>query len=333
VEDAHAETTAGSRHHWAMIRPLLREKVPLFALTVLSSIVTFAVQQQGGAVSSFETVPLGSRIANAFVSFIVYIAKTIRPNDLAVIYPYPLSLPAWQVLGAVLLLTAVTTTVIWKAGRAPYLATGWLWYAGTLAPVIGLVQVGIQSRADRYTYVPLIGLFIIAAWGVSELSKRWRYRKKILLASSTAVLLGLCIVTWTQVGYWRNSITLFDHALNVTDNNYTAYYNRGTAYWHLGNPQQAIRDFDKVIEFNPNEAEFYNTRGNARAYLGNYRQAIEDYDKAIRINPNVAEAYYYRGYAALRLGNERQSIEDLKTAARSGYKNAQTILQGKGIAW
>jgi tetratricopeptide (TPR) repeat protein len=296
AEEAQAERAAGPRHRWELIYSLFYEKIPLFALAVLSSIVTYSVQQKGGAV---QTYSLGDRISNAFVSYIAYIVNTIWPKDLVAFYSFPLSLPLWQVVGAVLLLTAITITVIWKARSIPYLATGWLWYMGTLLPVIGIVQVGLQARADRYTYVPLIGLFIIAAWGISELSKEWRYRKEILFASSIAVLLCLCVATWTQVGFWRDSTTLFDHALNVTDNNYVAYNSRGTNY----------------------------------LLLGNYRQAIADYDKALEINPQYAHAYHNRGIAYSNLGDERQAIEDQKTAARLGYINAQDLLKRQGIEW
>jgi hypothetical protein len=333
AEEAHAERTEGPRHRWELVFSLIREKMPLFALTVLSSIITYSVQQRGGTVESIESTSLGARISNAFVSYVTYIVKTIWPSDLAVLYPYPESLPAWQVLGAVLLLTAITTTVIWKAGRAPYLAIGWLWFAGTLVPVIGLVQVGLQARADRYTYVPLIGLFIIAAWGVSELSQKWRYRKEILFASSTAVLLCLCLVTWTQIGYWQNSIALFDRAVKVTDNNDTAYYNRGTVRAGFGNFRQAIGDFDKALAINPKYAEAYYNRGYSYAALGNYSQAIGDYDKALELNPNDGDAYTNRANAYSRLGNEMQAIEDFKTAARLGYQSAQNTLNSKGIEW
>ena len=143
----------------------------------------------------------------------------IWPSNLAVFYPYPGLWPLWQVLGAVFLFIAVTLMVIRTAKRFPYLAVGWLWYVGTLVPVIGIVQVGSQAMADRYTYIPLIGLFIMAAWGVPELLKGWRYRKEVLFLSSALSLSCLFIVTWTQVGYWRNSITLFEHTFKVTDPN------------------------------------------------------------------------------------------------------------------
>jgi hypothetical protein len=280
-EEVKAEIPAGSTYQWKLIRPLLGEKIPLFVLAAMSSIVTYIVQQKGGAVASFEAIPLGVRISNAFVSYFTYIEKTIWPNDLAVLYPYPLSLPTWQVFGAVLLMTVVTVMVTVKARKVPYLVVGWLWYIGTLVPVIGIVQVGLQARADRYTYIPLIGLFIMVTWGISELSAKWRYRKEALFALSIGLLLCFCMITRTQVGYWQSSITLFGRAANVTDNNYTAYYNRGTAYRRLGDYVQAIRDYDKTIAINPKYVEAYVNRGVAYSHLGNYGQAIGDFNKAI----------------------------------------------------
>ena len=206
------EKPADHKYQWALIRPLLREKIPLFALAALSSIVTFIAQQKGGAVGSIEAFSPGVRIANAFVSYIIYIGKTIWPNNLAVFYPHPGLLPLWQVLGAVLLLIAVTISVIRTAKRFPYLTMGWLWFTGTLVPVIGIVQVGSQAMADRYTYIPLIGLFVMAAWGIPELLKKWQPtrfptpRKEALFASSALVLLSLFIVTRTQAG--TGAITL-----------------------------------------------------------------------------------------------------------------------------
>ncbi len=310
-----AEKTADVQYHWALVRPLLWEKIPLIALAAASSIVTYLVQQKGGMVKSFEMFPLSVRISNAFVSYVTYIGKTIWPNNLAAIYTHPGSLPTWQVIGAALILIAVTIAVIWKARRIPYLAVGWLWYAGTLVPVIGLVQVGLQARADRYTYLPLIGLFIMATWGISELSKSWRYRKEALTAVSTVILIGLCIVTWTQIRFWQNSITLLDHALRVTHDNYIAYYNRGLTNEHLGNYKQAIMDYDKSIEINPKfHVRAYYNRGHAYTILGNYQQAIADYDKAIEIYPEYDEAYFNRGCVYAILGNNKQAIDDYDKA-------------------
>jgi tetratricopeptide (TPR) repeat protein len=210
------------------------------------------------------------------------------------------------------------------ARRSPYLATGWLWYIGTLVPVIGIVQVGSLAMADRYTYIPLIGLFIMVAWGVPELLKKWQYRKEILLALSALSIFCLSIITWTQVGYWLNSITLYDHTLKVTDNNWLIYNNRGTAYADVSNYKQAIEDFGRAIEIKPGYVEAYNNRGSAYDDLGNYKQAIEDFNRAIEIKPGYAEVYINRGHAYDGLGNYRQAIEDLNRGIeiKPGYAEA-----------
>jgi tetratricopeptide (TPR) repeat protein len=309
-ETLEVKKPAEPKYKWSFIYPLLWEKVPLFALAILSSIVTYIAQQKVGAIQSFEVLPLGVRMGNAFISYIAYIGKMIWPSNLAVFYPHPGLLVSWQVLGSVFLLIAITLAVIWMAKKSPYLATGWLWYMGTLVPVIGIVQVGGQAMADRYTYIPLIGLFITVAWGVPDLLKKWSYRKEILLAASALIILCLSIITWTQVGYWQNSITLFDHTLKVTDYNWFAYNLRGYAYNDLGNYNQAIEDLNRAIEINPGYADPYLTRGNAYNSLGNYRQAIEDYGRAIKIKPSYADGYLSRGNAYKSLGNYRQAIED-----------------------
>ncbi len=301
---------------------------------------------------SIEAYPLNVRIANAVVSYFTYLVKMIWPRDLAVFYPYQWSWPLWQVLGIVFLFVAVTFVVIGTARRFPYLSVGWLWYLGTLVPVIGIAQVGLQARADRYTYIPLIGMFIMIAWGVPEFLKQWRYRKEALLATSTCILSCLFIVTWTQVGYWQNSMTLFERALKVTDNNYLAYFSLGEVYSARGDQRQAIENYDRSIEINQKyaaayynrgnayaalgnhlQAIAYNNRGNAYLVLGNERQAVNNYDKAIEINPNYAEAYSNRGIAYRRLGDQKQALEDVKTAARLGNEVAQNILRKLGVNW
>jgi regulator of sirC expression with transglutaminase-like and TPR domain len=365
------EKPAAHKYQWALVRPLLWEKTPLFALAALSSIVTLIAQQKGGAVVSFEGIGPGVRIANAWVSYIIYIAKTIWPINLAVFYPHRDLWPLWQVLGAVLLLGAVTLMVIRTAKRFPYLTMGWLWFTGTLVPVIGIVQVGTQAMADRYTYIPLIGLFVIAAWGIPELLKKWQpshpLRKEALFASSGLVLLSLFIVTRTQVGYWRNNIALYDHSLQVAGpsdvmlysrgvaygklgdhrqaisdcdraieinpKSADAYTNRGVAYDKVGNYAQAISDFDRAIEINPEFAYAYYGRGVAYGELGNYRQAISDFDRAIEIDPERAEVYYNRGIAYVKIGYDSKAIEDMKTAARFDIEEAKKVLKSRGTKW
>jgi protein O-mannosyl-transferase len=307
---------ADSGYKWSLIYPLLREKVPLFALIILSSIVTYVAAQVGGGFVSVGALPLSVRIGNAFISYIAYIVKMIWPINLAVLYPHPGELILWQIFGSVLLLISITVAVIWRAKRTPYLVAGWLWYLGTLVPVIGIVQAGPQAMADRYTYIPLIGLFIMVAWGVPDLLKKWKFRKEIFLALSALIILILSIITWTQVGYWQNSITLFDHTLKVTDYNWQIHYNRGVTYYSLGNYEQAIEDYSRAIEIRQNFEEAYTNRGIAYYNLGNYKQAIEDYNRAIEIRPNYAEAYINRGNACSRLSNYKQAIEDYGSAIK-----------------
>jgi protein O-mannosyl-transferase len=315
------EKTTDPKNPWVVIRLLLLEKIPLFAMTVLSSFLAY-IAQQGEDLGSVGGAPPSERLANAFISYIVYLGKMFWPTNLAVYYPYPGARPFWQVLGAVFFFIAVMLLAIRAAKRVPYLAVGWLWYVGTLVPVIGIVQVGRHAMADRYTYIPLIGLFIIVAWGVPELSKNWRFRKKALIALPALCILCLFLLTWRQVGYWRNSITLFDHVLKVTDRNAVAYNNRGTAYGSLGNYRQAIEDYNKATELNPKYELAYNNRGYAYGMIGNHRQAIEDYDKAIVLNPEYAEAYYNRAITYGKLGNHRQAIEDYNKAIELNPKYA-----------
>jgi len=225
-----------------------------------------------------------------------------------------------------LLLVAVTILVLYTAKRFQYLAVGWFWYAGTLVPVIGLIQVGSQARADRYTYIPLIGLFIIVAWGIPQLLKQWRHRKEVLIISSALILSCLFIMTRTQVGSWQNSITLFDQALKVTARNVFAYNNRGEAYYSLGNYQRAIEDFDKAIAIDPKFAQAYNNRGNAYVQLGNNKQAIDDYDKAVKFDPGYAESYFNLGNVYMSLGNQRQAIENYDKAVEFNPNDASAYL-------
>jgi tetratricopeptide (TPR) repeat protein len=329
------EKPAAHKYQWALVRPLILEKIPLLVLSVLSCIVTYFVQKEGGAVVSIEAFPPGVRIANGFVSYIIYVGKTIWPSNLAVYYPHPGLLPLWQVMGAVVLLGAVTFAVIRTAKRLPYLAVGWLWFAGTLVPVIGIVQVGDQAMADRYTYIPLIGLFVMAAWGIPELMKKWHTRpprKEALLGLAASILICFSIVTWTQVGYWRNNIALYDHSLKVTRPSAGILCNRGVAYDNLGNLRQAISDYDRAIEINPKYADSYNDRGAAYGKLGNHRQAISDFGMAIEINPKYAEAYDNRGAAYADLGDYRQAISDYARAIEIKPKYADAYYN-RGAAY
>jgi hypothetical protein len=309
-ETLELKKPADPEYKWSLIYPLLWEKVPLFALVILSSIVTYITVQNTGFIKPIEAISPVVRMGNAFISYIIYIGKMIWPNNLAVLYPHTGLVVPWQVLGSVLLLIAITLAVFWMVKRFPYLATGWLWYAGTLVPVIGIVQVGNHAMTDRYTYIPLIGLFIMVAWGVPDLLKKWKHRKEILLALAVLSILCLSIKTWTQVGYWQNSITLWNHTLKVTDYNGIAYNMRSVAYYQQGNYRQAMEDLNRAIEIHPGFADAYYNRGVVYNNLSNYRQAMEDLNRAIEIHPGFADAYYNRGVSYGGLGNYMRAIED-----------------------
>jgi protein O-mannosyl-transferase len=322
---------ANSQYKWSLIYPLIWEKIPLFVLAIFSSIVTYIAEQKAGAVHSFEMFPMNVRIENAFISYVTYIEKMIWPSNLAVFYLHSEEWIPWHFGWSAFLLIAITLVVIWRAKRSPYLATGWLWYMGTLVPVIGIVKIGEFAMADRFTYIPLIGLFIMVAWGVPDLLKKWNHRKEILLASSAVSILCLSIITWTQVGYWRNSITLWNHTLKVTDYNWIAYNCRGVAHERLGNHGQAIEDYGRAIEINPGYAEAYNNRGIAFKRLGNHKQAIENYDRAIEIKQDYAEAYYNRGIFYLNQGDNISGCRDAQKACEKGFCKLLEEAKSKGL--
>lgn len=305
---------AQKNSEWITIRSLIWEKVPFFVLAFLSSIVTFVVQQKGGMIQSLQSFPFEVRLQNALISYITYMVKTIWPTHLAFLYPYPSHQQLWHVLGAVLVFVSITIFVIRAAKNSPYLTVGWFWYVGTLVPVIGFIQLALQARADRYTYLPHIGLFIMAAWGIPELIGKWRYRGQALFALSIGFLVFFFIVTVNQLKYWKNSFTLYDHTIKITDSNFLAYGNRGYAYASAGDYQQAIADYDRSITINPNIMMVHFNRGYANYKLGNYKQSIMDYEKAIEIVPGSSLSYFHLALTYEKLGNEKEAIKNYDKA-------------------
>ena len=296
------------------ISSLLWEKAPFILLSIVSSIVTIWAQNKSLSVASMERLPFPVRISNAVISYASYLGKTLWPVDLAVFYPYDFSLTLWQVLISGFIITAITIAVFYYIKKLPFLFVGWLWYLGTLIPVIGFVQVGKQAMADRYTYLPSIGIAVMIAWGVPLLL---RVRKKILWPAGIAVLATLAVLTWQQCGYWENSIKLWNHTLQVTKDNYLAHNNLGRALFDKGKFEESIDHYNKAIRISPDNVDAYGNRGNAYAKTGQYQQAIEDYNKAILLNPYNAEAYYTRGSAYGKLlGQYQRAIEDFNQAIR-----------------
>ncbi|MGD8995253.1 MAG: tetratricopeptide repeat protein [Syntrophobacterales bacterium] len=287
---------------------LVWEKIPLFALAAISIVVTFAAQQQGGALKSLEAFPLTTRIANALISYLSYIGKMIWPHNLAVYYPHSGSIPVWQAAGAGLTLICVTVLVIWIARKRPYLAVGWLWYLGTLVPVIGLVQVGSQAMADRYTYLPLVGLFIALAWGVPCLFAGWRHRQSMLAILATIVLVSFTVCTWLQLRHWQNSITLFQHTLQVTTNNHFAHNNLGVALAQDGRLNEAISHYSEALRLKPGAFEVHNNLANALAAQGSVNEAIQHYFEALRLEPDYDKAHNNLGNVLAGTGRGEEAI-------------------------
>ncbi len=297
--------------------PLIIEKIPFFALSAVSSVITFFVQQSSGAVADINALPLKSRLANVFLSYATYIGKMFWPRDLAVLYPFDIeNFSFWHIILCVLLLLVIFFLAFWFGRERKYLPVGWFWFVGTLIPVIGLVQSGAQGYADRYTYIPYIGLFIVIAWCLPELLSKWRYRKIALGIAAAIVLTALGICTYKQVGYWKNSSILFTHAIEATQNNYVAHCNLGLAYSKLGRYQDAIEAFKQAIRIKPDDAESHYNLGVSYGNLGHYQDAVEACKQAIRIKPDDALAHYNLGVAYGKLGRYQDAVESYKQAIR-----------------
>ena len=274
------------RHRiWSAIRPLVREKIPFFACSLLSSVITYYVQQKGGAVSSLQIVPVSVRITNAFISYAEYLDKTLWPRELAVFYPYPDTILLSKALGAALIALFISVFAMYSIRRIPYLFVGWFWYLGTLVPVIGLVQVGIQAAADRYTYLPLVGIFLVLSWGVEEVSRMLPYRRVILSACALLLLGHWSVTSWSQVSYWKNDISLFEHALSVTRGNAVAHNNLGGSLAKAGRHDEAMQHYQEALRINPSYSSAINNVGTQLVRRGQSEEAIQYFRRAIQTNP------------------------------------------------
>lgn len=240
----------------------------------------------------------------------------IYPINLACLYPYPRFFPSWEVLGACLLLGCFSFFAVKRRKEHPYLIVGWLWFLGTLIPVIGLVQVGMQAIADRYTYISLIGLFVIIAWGIPNLLGQWRHRKILLPVSAIIIISILSVITLKQVTYWRNRNTIYEHALQTTSNNYLTHNSLGNVLMGQDRTDEAIQNYLSAIRINPDFSEAYYNLGNAYLFQGRTQEAIQNYLSAVRINHDNAEAYHNLGNALLIQGHIQEAIQNYLQALR-----------------
>ena len=305
---------------------LALEKIPLLLLSAFTIYLSSLSVQRLGIVISTETVPMNLRIANALISYLSYIKKMIWPLDLIIYYPYPESLPIWQTAGAGLLLISASVLVFWVGNTRPYFIVGWLWYLGTLVPVIGLMQAGLwPAIADRFAYVPLIGLFIIITWAVPECLARWQYRKAGLVAIAAALLSTLMTITWIQVGYWSSGIKLFEHVLDVTPDNFVAYQKLGEILADQSKPAEALKYYSEVLRLNPNHVKAHNNIGNILASQGNDKDAIYHYNEVLRINSDYAGAYYNLGKIFANQGKTENAILHFQKALQKDPDMTQAL--------
>jgi Flp pilus assembly protein TadD len=301
---ADPRRSPGAPRRSPAILSLVAEKIPLLALAALSSAVTYVAQQRGGAMDLLPRLPLADRLANAAVSYVRYLGKMLWPFDLAALYPYPAAgWPPWQIAAATLLVAGLTAVTVWQSRQRPYLAAGWFLYLGMLVPVIGIVQVGYQALADRYTYLPLIGIFVAGAWGLDDLAPGLRVRRRVLFAAVAAALALLAARTWSQALVWRDEAALFEQARRVTSGNFVAAYNLGNARMKERNIPEATRLYREALRLKPDYPEAHNNLGAALALEGRREEALVHYREAVRLVPRFAEAH--TGLGTLLLGEGR----------------------------
>jgi protein O-mannosyl-transferase len=297
--------------------PLIREKVPLFALAFASSLVTFVVQQRGGAVQTFERAPLTLRVENAAIAYAAYIGKTLWPTRLGLFYEISRTmLPLWHVAGALALLAGISLLTVYQRRRRPYLLIGWLWYLGTLLPVIGLVQVGGQAMADRYTYVPLIGLFIGATWTIGALVRDRGGRFTATVIAGGIAVSAYAIAARIQVGYWKDGVTIWSHTLEVTGDNSRAHNNLGVALASQGRSTEASAHYLEAVRIDPNYSDAQNNVANGLLRRGNASEALVHYLRALGADPNSDEAHNGLGAALAAQGRVDEAVAQIQEAIR-----------------
>ena len=279
----------GRRREPAGLTRLLAEKVPLFAICIASSVATIIAQRQ--ALGSFEQLPLVWRMTNAIVSYLVYAGQTFWPVNLAVFYPHPENhLAIWQVTSAAVILAALTTAALLARKQRPYLVTGWLWYLGMLVPVIGLVQVGLQGHADRYTYLPQIGLLIAVTWLCCDVARRFHAARPVLALAAVIIVAALAIDARTQTRYWSDSESLWRHAISVAPNNYVAYTNLADLLMRRGRIADSIEQSEQAVRIHPRYAEAQNNLGLAYLQLGDERNGARHLQESIKDDPHNLNA-------------------------------------------
>ncbi len=308
--------------YWALERlnkgsdlwPLVREKLPYFALTVASSVVTFYTQSTAGATVSLHVMSFGDRLTNVVLSYAKYIVMLFYPVNLGLWYPFDDKIDPLKVIGALALLIVITSFCWHQRKERRYLVMGWLWFLGTLVPVIGLVQIGMQSLADRYTYVPYFGLFVMLAWGLGDLVRHLKVNEKIIAFVAIAVIITLGILTFAQVSKWKNSETLYTHTLSFTSKNYFLMSNLCLYYINNADKPTAERRCTELLEATPPSAEAYNILGMLRTDIGKFDEAASFLERGLQMNPNWAILYLNYSVALSKQGKIEEAEKALLKA-------------------
>jgi Flp pilus assembly protein TadD len=330
---SHPPSCTGLGCHRNGYRPvflsLLMEKVPLFVVSAGVGILTVFTEHKVGAVKSFDHFPFFVRLFNTLISYTAYLRITILPVNLAVFYPHPRTWPIGTVIFSIALLTLITGVALQCRRSHPYILVGWLWYVVALLPVSGLIQIGDHAMADRYTYVPLVGIFLVIAWGQHDLAKTFSFGKYLLGALMGAAIILLMLLAFVQLSYWRDARSLFDHAAEVTENNYLAYNNLGAALLREGDTQGAAVALTKALKIRPHYAEAYFNMGLAMESKKRWWDAEQSYRKALEFSPAFAEAHNNLGILHTRDGRLEDAIKQFQEALRirPGYQAAQKNLE------
>ena len=292
----------------------LKEKAPFFVFSAVLVIIT--LYGSFNLEKSVFYVPFISRIANDPAAFVAYLEKTFWPYEMTVFYPFPDQILVWQVIAASIFIILITAIVLFMAKRFPYLLTGWFWFVISLLPVLGAIHESAYSMADRYHYLPSIGLSVMLAWGIPTLFKSEQRRNKMLLPIGVIILLTFSLLTWKQCGYWKNNVELWEHALKVTNDNYLAQNNLGLALFAEGKVDGALDHYSKAISIKPNDAVPYQNNATIYSKTGKYNLAIENCSIAIRLKPDNADAHNSRGNVYAKIGNYEQALQDFNEAIR-----------------
>jgi tetratricopeptide (TPR) repeat protein len=298
------------------IPALIWEKIPFLAVALIFGGITIYAEKRVGAIAAATAYPLGGRLQNALLAYASYLKQTLWPAGLAVFYPYPPGFPAGQVAGVGLLEVVISVLVLCRSRKRPYLAVGCIWYVVTLLPVIGLIQVGDFSRADRFTYLPLIGVFLVLSWGAYDLTRRWRPQAVALGAMGLVAIVLCCALTRQQLDHWKDTETLFRHALAVTKDNDFAHHSLGLALSKQGQMDEAIRQFQEALRPNPGYADAHDSLGTALAKQGQMDEAIHHIQEALRLDPNYAQAHNSLGWALAKRGQKDEAIRQFQEALR-----------------